>query len=303
MNDPVEARAGAQEQDAHDAREQGLDALCRLFDKGPIAVLTGAGISTESGIPDYRGPETRRRARNPIQYREFLRSAEARRRYWARSMLGWPRLRCARPNQGHTSLAALERAGAIGGVITQNVDSLHGEAGSQELVELHGALRETICLACRRLYPRAALQEQLERQNPELLAQRVESAPDGDAELCDEHLVHFHVVDCACGGPLKPHVVFFGENVPPARVERAFTLADGGAALLVVGSSLAVFSGLRFVHRAARRGQPIAIVSYGETRGDAFARVRIDSAAGPTLSTLTARLLGPSPSASVSARS
>lgn len=267
-----------------------LEALQTLLCSGETAVLTGAGLSTESGIPDYRGPETRRRARNPVQYREFLRSAAARKRYWARSMLGWPRIAHARPNVGHGALAALERSGLLRGIVTQNVDGLHTQAGSSALVELHGALREAICLACGKLTERAAVQRALETQNEELLASAAGFAPDGDADLDDALIERFRVVDCACGGPLKPHVVFFGENVPPARVQRAFDMVDGSAALVVIGSSLAVYSGLRFVRRAAERGLPVAIVSLGETRGDALATLRIDAAAGATLTALAAAL-------------
>jgi NAD-dependent SIR2 family protein deacetylase len=276
-----------------------LDELTRMlerslatarFDGGGTAVLTGAGLSTESGIPDYRGPETRRRARNPVQYRDFLRSVAARRRYWARSMLGWPRIARARPNLGHQTLASLERSSFVRGLITQNVDGLHAQAGSRELVELHGALRDAICLACGRLSARAELQCALERENGELLASAAESAPDGDAELPDELVARFRLVDCPCGGALKPHVVFFGENVPPPRVAQAMDMVERAAALLVVGTSLSVYSGLRFVRKAAERAIPVAIVTLGETRGDPFATLRIDAAAGITLTSLAERL-------------
>lgn len=266
-----------------------VEALARLFDHGPVAVLTGAGISTESGIPDYRGPETRRRARNPMQYREFLRSAAARQRYWARSMLGWPRFSRARPNAGHAAITKLVCAGLTPGLVTQNVDGLHGDAGTSS-VELHGALREAICLSCLQLTPRSALQTQLEAKNPEFAAQSAELAPDGDADFEDDRLAHFQVVDCSCGGALKPHVVFFGENVPPPRVASAMAQVEASSALLVVGSSLAVYSGLRFVHAAHKRGVPIAIVTYGETRGDPAATLRIDAGAGATLTRLVDKL-------------
>ncbi|MDB4972750.1 MAG: cobB2 [Myxococcaceae bacterium] len=272
------------------AQEAEVEQLVAWFGRGPVAVLTGAGISTESGIPDYRGPETRRRARNPIQYRDFLRKPEARQRYWARSMLGWPRFSCARPNAGHAAVAKLERAGLLSGVLTQNVDGLHGAAGSRELVELHGALSQTLCLSCQRLSSRAELQTKLEQANPELAALAPELAPDGDAELTDPRLGSFRVIDCSCGGPLKPHVVFFGENVPPARVARAMQFVEQAAGLLVVGSSLAVYSGLRFVHAAEKRGTPVALLTLGPTRGDASASLRIEAGAGATLTRLTERL-------------
>jgi NAD-dependent SIR2 family protein deacetylase len=266
-----------------------VEALARLFDRGPVAVLTGAGISTESGIPDYRGPETRRRARNPMLYREFLRSAAARQRYWARSMLGWPRFARAKPNAGHAAITKLATAGLIPGLVTQNVDGLHGDAGTRP-VELHGALREAICLSCQRLTPRAQLQAELEAQNPAFVAHSAELAPDGDSDFEDDRLDTFQVVDCECGGALKPHVVFFGENVPPARVAQAMAQVQASSALLVVGSSLAVYSGLRFVHAAQKLGVPIAIVTYGETRGDPAATLRIDAGAGLTLTRLVDKL-------------
>jgi NAD+-dependent protein deacetylase sirtuin 4 len=267
-----------------------VDALAALFARGPVAVLTGAGISTESGIPDYRGPETRRRARNPVQYRDFLRSDAARRRYWARSMLGWPRIVRAEPNAGHRAITRLEQLGRVTGIVTQNVDGLHGVAGTRDLVELHGALRRAVCLRCRELLPRDQLQAALEQENPTFRADLAEQAPDGDAELSDERIASFRVIDCACGGPLKPDVVFFGENVPPMRVASAMEWVKRGAALLVVGSSLAIYSGLRFVHAAVQQGVPVALLTLGETRADPLAALRIDASAGPTLTSLVERL-------------
>ena len=268
-----------------------IDALHALLCAGPALLLTGAGISTDSGIPDYRGPETRRRARNPVQHREFVRSAAARKRYWARSMLGWPRFSTAQPNPGHRVLAALERAGHALGLITQNVDGLHHEAGSLNVIELHGALRMVRCLTCGAGVPRPALQRALSALNPEFEAHLAELAPDGDAELSDELIVRFQVVDCAaCGGPLRPDVVFFGENVPRERVDAAFALLSRATSLWVVGSSLAVYSGLRFVHGAQKRGIPIMILSLGPTRGDECASLRLDRDASKTLLALAARL-------------
>jgi NAD-dependent SIR2 family protein deacetylase len=256
-----------------------------------LAVLTGAGCSTESGIPDYRGPGTLARARNPIQYREFVRSAEARRRYWARSLLGWPRVRAARPNAGHRALAALERAGIATGLITQNVDRLHHAAGSVEVIELHGALERVRCLGCGAGTPRAAVQERLLALNPGWQARGAAIAPDGDAELPADAVAGFQVAACeSCGGDLKPDVVFFGESVPRPTVEAGFAQVDGAGALLVVGSSLAVFSGYRFVRRAAERGLPVVIVNLGPTRGDPLAAVRVDAPAGRALPALCAAL-------------
>lgn len=266
-------------------------ALAGLLDAGPALVLTGAGVSTDSGIPDYRGPETRRRARNPVQHREFVRSASARQRYWARSMLGFQRFHSALPNHGHEALAQLERAGHTLGLLTQNVDSLHQAAGSSLVVELHGALRNVVCLGCQARSPRSQLQDALREKNPGFEARAAEQAPDGDADLEEALVCDFQVVDCAaCGGALRPDVVFFGENVPRERVEHAFQLLDRARSLWVIGSSLAVYSGLRFVHHAHKRGVPIALLCLGATRGDPFASVRIDAGASQTLAALLARL-------------
>ncbi|MFT4626327.1 MAG: NAD-dependent deacetylase sirtuin 4 [Myxococcota bacterium] len=254
-----------------------------------VAVLTGAGCSTESGIPDYRGPETRRRARNPVQYRQFIDSAEARRRYWARSALGWSRIAQARPNPAHHALVALERAGHVSGVVTQNVDGLHQAAGSGTVIELHGSLAAVRCLDCHATEPRAALQDRLEALNPGWMGHSVEAAPDGDAEL--DAVDGFHVAAClVCGGALKPDVVFFGENVPKDRVEDAYALVGSAEALLVVGSSLTVFSGYRFVKRTAERAVPVALLNLGPTRADALATLRVDARAGDVLPALAEAL-------------
>jgi NAD-dependent deacetylase sirtuin 4 len=266
-------------------------ALAALLRAGPALILTGAGISTDSGIPDYRGPETRRRARNPVQHREFVRSAEARKRYWARSMLGFVRFAAATPNPGHTELAVLEREGHALGLVTQNVDSLHQRAGSQRIVELHGALRSVVCLGCQARTPRAELQDALRAQNPGFEQRAAELLADGDAELADELIADFRVVACeTCGGALRPDVVFFGENVPRPRVDEAFALLDRARSLWVIGSSLAVYSGLRFVHYAHKRAVPVALLTLGPTRGDAFAQLRIDARVSPVLTALRALL-------------
>lgn len=256
-----------------------LDALIDLLRGRPLTALTGAGLSTASGIPDYRGPETRKRARNPIQYRQFLRSAEVRRRYWARSMVGWRRIHLARPNIAHEALAELERAGVLRGVITQNVDGLHTAAGSRRVIELHGSLHQVHCLDCGHLESRVSMQERLAAINPNWpIPTHVDIAPDGDAELERPDIASFQVAPCvACGGTLEPHVVFFGGNVPRARVDAAFALLAEAEALLVAGSSLTVLSGLRFVRRAHERGQPVAIINLGETRGDPLATLCVDT--------------------------
>ena len=257
-----------------------------------VVALTGAGCSTESGIPDYRGPTTRERARTPLQHKQFVSDERARARYWARSLIGWPRFAQARPNPAHTALARLERAGALVGLITQNVDGLHTLAGSERVVELHGALRDVRCLGCGALEPRARLQERLLALNPGWAVQRAQLAPDGDAELADHAVAGFRVADCLrCGGALKPSVVFFGAGVPRPVVDDAFRLLEQAEALLVVGTSLSVFSGLRFVRAAAQRGIPIGLINLGPTRGDDMVQVRVDARCGEVLPTLVTALV------------
>lgn len=265
--------------------------LVRLCGGKKIVVLAGAGLSTESGIPDYRGPETARRARNPIQARQFFSDPRARARYWARSMAGWPRIASAQPNLGHRALAALERRGHVLGVITQNVDGLHQAAGSTRVVELHGALARVRCLACTSIESRAHLQDRLIADNPHWAGQTAPVAPDGDADLEGHFFDDFRVPSClACGGVLKPDVVFFGENVAPEIKDAAFAMFDEGDMLLVVGSSLTVFSGFRFVRRAQERTVPVAIVNLGPTRGDDLAALRLDAQLGDVLPRLCTAL-------------
>ncbi len=252
--------------------------------------LTGAGCSTDSGIPDYRGPDGVQRKRPPVQYQEFVKHPARRQRYWARSMLGWPRFSDTRPNAAHHALAVLESHGALRGVITQNVDRLHTAAGSRRVVELHGALVRVRCLACGALESRDALQTRLRALNPDF-APTFAVAPDGDAEVDDGRIERFVVADCVrCEGVLKPDVVFFGENVPKPVLDDAWALFDEAEALLVVGSSLAVFSGYRFVKRARERGVPVAIVTRGVTRGDGDATVKLDGDIASTLTALAHRL-------------
>ncbi|MGW4275415.1 NAD-dependent protein deacetylase [Streptomyces seoulensis] len=273
-------------------RGRHLQALARLLGAGRVLVLSGAGISTESGIPDYRGPTGSRRRHTPMTYQEFTGSEESRRRYWARSHLGWETIRRARPNAGHRAVARLTAAGLVRGVITQNVDGLHAAAGTPQAVELHGSLHRVICLNCRNTVSRAHLDQRLREANPGFrdLAARIN--PDGDADLAPEQEAHFHTVPCqVCGtGTLKPDVVFFGENVPKPRVAHCYELVDAASALLVAGSSLTVLSGLRFVRRAARQGKPVAIVNQGPTRGDELAAVRLDLPLGDTLARLADEL-------------
>jgi NAD-dependent deacetylase sirtuin 4 len=276
----------------HDHLITDLRALHDLLVGRRVVALTGAGCSTDSGIPDYRGPQTRDKARNPIQYRQFRDSAQARQRYWARSAIGWQRIAAARPNATHLALARLEDAGILAGVITQNVDRLHHVAGSRRVVELHGALADVRCLSCQQIEPRSSVQRRLQIANPGRLDALAELAPDGDAEVGDTD--DFTVVGCLrCGGVLKPDVVFFGENVPPGVVADAWALFAEAEVLLVLGSSLAVFSGYRFVHRAAQQGIPVGIVNLGTSRGDGDAAVRVSAPLGLVLPILAESLMSP----------
>jgi NAD-dependent SIR2 family protein deacetylase len=261
-----------------------LDILAGLFLRHEVVVLTGAGVSTESGIPDYRGPKTREKARNPMRYRAFVSSAQARRHYWARSAIGWDSFSAARPNPGHAALARLEHAGRVRGIITQNVDRLHQSAGSKRVVELHGALAEVICLSCGTVERRPNFQRRLLEMNPGWLSHAAELAPDGDADLSEAETQDFRVAHCMhCGGPMKPNVVFFGENVPEPRTQAAWDLMEEAEALVVAGSSLAVYSGYRFVRASAKRNQPVAIINLGITRGDDVATVRLRARTGTAL--------------------
>ncbi len=253
-----------------------------------LVVLGGAGCSTESGIPDYRGRDGVWRGHKPVQYLDFVRRPEVRARYWSRSMAGWPILRAARPSDAHRALAALERTGRLHALITQNVDRLHHAAGSRRVIELHGALHEVVCLGCGLLTTRDDVQARLEALNPGAATRPATLAPDGDAAV-EADLSAFRVPSCAaCGGVLKPRVVFFGENVPRPTVEAAFGAVAEADALLVVGSSLTVYSGFRFARAARERGLPLAIVNLGPTRADDLADVRVDAPAGEVLSAVVA---------------
>jgi NAD-dependent SIR2 family protein deacetylase len=271
------------------------DALVELVAGGNVVVLSGAGLSTDSGIPDYRGATGRLRRHTPMTYQTFTRDPRGRHRYWARSYVGWRQIRSARPNPGHHAVADLQAAGLLSGVITQNVDGLHQAAGACDVVELHGGLDRTVCLGCGDIASRVELDERLGAANPHFGPHTDEVNPDGDAELADDVLDGFVMVDClACGeGPLKPDVVFFGETVPLDRVERCFDLVENASSLLVLGSSLTVMSGYRFVLRAAKRGIPVGIVTAGPTRGDGKADVRVDGPLGTVLPDLVRRLTAP----------
>ncbi|WP_410564959.1 NAD-dependent protein deacetylase [Amycolatopsis sp. cmx-4-61] len=284
--------------DAPLPRTSSLDELTDVVARGRVVVLSGAGLSTESGIPDYRGETGSLRRHTPMTYDEFVTSAHGRQRYWARSHLGWRTIARADPNDGHRAVTALREAGYVSGVITQNVDGLHQAAGTADAVELHGSLDRVICLDCRRTSPRAELDRRLRAANPGFAGAATRINPDGDVELPEEVVRRFRPVACAaCEGVLKPDVVFFGENVPRPRVEQCYRLVDDAAALLVLGSSLTVMSGLRFVRHAAKADKPVLIVNRGETRGDRHAAVRVDRPLGPALTELVARLGGRLPTA------
>ena len=241
-----------------------------------IFVLTGAGVSTASGIPDYRDDSGDWKHQRPMEYREFVERHEARQRYWSRSFIGWQRFRHARPNQAHLALARLEQLDRLTCTVTQNVDGLHQRAGSREVTELHGSLASVACLACGAVIERAAMQQQLLERNPLLADLSARSAPDGDAYLDDFDEGEIDVPDCtSCGGIMKPQVVFFGENVPSARVEHCFNALENADAMLVVGSSLMVYSGFRFVRAAQRADIPIAAINLGRTRADELLTLKI----------------------------
>lgn len=276
----------------------GLDELAVLLAAGDVVVLSGAGLSTESGIPDYRGPSgaaLRRHA--PMTYQTFTGDPVARHRYWARSHLGWRQIADAVPNPGHRAVARLQDLGLLTGLITQNVDGLHQAAGARDVVELHGGLDRVVCLCCGDRVSRAELAARLTAANADFAAEVLAVNPDGDVDLADDALDRFTMVGCEIcrTGPLKPDVVFFGETVPRDRVEACFALVDAASSLLVLGSSLTVMSGYRFVLHAAKRGIPVAIVNQGPTRGDAHATLRLDAPLGTTLTALADRLARPAP--------
>jgi NAD-dependent SIR2 family protein deacetylase len=254
--------------------------------------LTGAGMSTDSGIPDYRGPGSRqlRTPVTPMTYQEFVSGPRPQQRYWARSFLGWSRMHEAVPNPGHHALARLEAGGGCLGVVTQNVDGLHEQAGSSRLVALHGRIAEVVCLGCGDRLSRAVLQREMEQLNPDWLARHAAAPmrPDGDVDLDDT--ADFVVPRCdACDGTLKPDVVFFGENVPKDRVARSYEMVEAADALVVLGSSLTVMSGFRFVRHAAKRGMPVVIVNRGGTRGDELATYKLDHGTSEFLTGITDR--------------
>lgn len=267
--------------------------IAEFLDRHPHAlVLTGAGLSTASGIPDYRDRDGTRRGKPPIHGPDFRKSEFVQRRYWARSMIGWPVLSRARPNAGHIAIAGLEAIGRIGSVLTQNVDGLHGQAGSHAVLELHGNIHTVVCLECAALFPRAFIQKQLEDANPQMLGANATPLPDGDASVEPTELADFRLPWCTCcSGTLMPNVVFFGDNVPPARTTIALAQMERADALLVVGSSLMVYSGFRFCRMAQASGKPITAINLGRTRADDLLDIKIEDSSERVLP-LALQLLG-----------
>ncbi len=252
-----------------------------------LFVLTGAGCSTESGIPDYRDGNGDWKRAQPVTFQAFTGDAATRRRYWARSLIGWPTMALAQPGAAHHALVQLEDAGHVACLVTQNVDNLHRKAGSPQVIDLHGRIADVVCLGCGALSPRVALQDVLRQRNPQWAALQARAAPDGDADLEHADFVDFEVPPCPrCGGMLKPDVVFFGESVPRERVAAAQDALARADALLVAGSSLMVYSGYRFALAAAQQGKPIAAVNIGRTRADDLLSLKIQSPVGPSLQSL-----------------
>jgi NAD-dependent SIR2 family protein deacetylase len=256
-----------------------------------LMVLTGAGCSTASGIPAYRDRSGEWAHPAPIQAADFIGDRRTRRRYWARSYAGWPRFAAAAPSPAHEALAALDRADRLTATVTQNVDGLHTEAGSRAVIDLHGRLDTVVCLDCRQTQSRASLQQVLEARNPGWAVRSGERRPDGDVEVDGEVVEQFDYPDCGlCGGVLKPDVVFFGESVPRPRVQAALEALEAADALLVVGSSLMVWSGYRFVRRAIAGERPVIVLNAGRTRADDDDIVKLDAECGGVLSGLVDRL-------------
>lgn len=271
----------------------GLPAAASVLKGRQLAVLTGAGVSTDSGIPDYRGPEAK--PRTPMTYQEFMGSERMRRHYWARNQFGWHFVANAEPSGAHRALAELEKVGIVRGIITQNIDRLHQKAGSIDVLDLHGAHQRVLCTRCGTTIPRQVVSDRLDALNPGFyddVATRhdIEYAPDADATI--EHTEHFEVLDCpVCEGNLKPDVVFFGENAPAERVAYAKLVVDRAEALLVAGTSLTVNSGKRYVRRAVANEIPVVIVNHGITGSDHLATVKIDAFVGDFLQSLAGELL------------
>ena len=277
MNTRKEPGGLKPESNFEQAVERHGQVILRLLDEGSVVVLTGAGLSTSSGIPDYRDRDGNWKHAKPIDHNDFLRSGSARQRYWARSFFGWPTVGLANPGRGHHALAHLEGLDRIALIITQNVDGLHQKAGSRSVLELHGGLDRVICLGCRSAYPRALVQEWLSAANPGMARAAARAAPDGDAHVAEGLHLGFRIADCpGCGGVLKPDVVFFGDSVPRDRVSACIDAIDAASGLLVIGSSLMVWSGFRFVDHARRRGKPVMAINLGKTRADHLLDAKVE---------------------------
>lgn len=262
----------------------------RLLQK-PALVLSGAGLSTDSGIPDYRSPESLARNHTPMTFQRFRDDAAARRHYWARSHVGWTNMRKVQPNPGHQAVASLQELGVVTGVVTQNVDGLHQRAGADDVLELHGTLSRVRCLNCRRTEPMTSFQRRQAELNPDFEQQAGRVNPDGDVELDPEQTSGFRPAACLhCGGVLKTDVVFFGENVPAEVVSRAWQMLEEAESLLVLGSSLTVWSGYRFAEGAARNGKPVFIVNDGPTRADDMAELKLEGRLGTILPQLVSQV-------------
>lgn len=272
--------------------EDHLDTLHRALAERRFLVLTGAGISTSSGIPDYRDSEGVRRGKAPMMYQEFLATPQARRRYWARAMLGWPRVRIAQPNKAHLALATLQQRERISGVITQNVDTLHDQAGSHDVIELHGSLHRVLCLDCQQRCERDVIQRLMEIENPYLAGVDAVQAPDGDTLLDPAFEERFQAPRCPhCNGQrLKPDVVFFGENVAPVTAAKAMVAVEDSEGLLVVGSSLMAYSAFRLCKAMVEQGKPVIAINLGKTRGDELLQVKIEASCERLLPLLAERL-------------
>ena len=278
--------------DTLDHQQQHLDTLYGAMAERRFLVLTGAGISTSSGIPDYRDSEGVRRGKAPMMYQEFLATAQARRRYWARAMLGWPRVCVAQPNKAHLALATLQHRERISGLITQNVDTLHDQAGSDEVIELHGSLHRVLCLDCLQRSERDVIQHVMEIENPYLAGVDAVQAPDGDTLLDPAFEERFQVPRCPhCNGErLKPDVVFFGENVAPPTASKAMAAVEHAEGLLVVGSSLMAYSAFRLCKAMVEQGKPVIAINLGKTRGDELLQVKIEASCERLLPLLVERL-------------
>jgi len=259
--------------DPTQAREVLMEFLHR---HAPVTIITGAGMSTDSGIPDYRDSDGEWKRTPPVQHQDYMRSEAVRKRYWARSLFGWPVLYHAQPNSAHYAITQLQQQGLINHIITQNVDGLHQKAGAKNVINLHGYANDMVCMSCRQVTPRLEMHERSLKINPDFAVLEATAAPDGDADL-ETDFDQFTVADClSCGGILKPDVVYFGDNVPKTRVEEAQNVLKNSNALLAIGTSLMVFSGYRFARQAHQYNQPIALLTLGKTRADNLANIKLN---------------------------